>query len=78
MQNGILIPLEPLATRLCLPRAWLRAEVDAGRIPFLQVGRRRVFDEVAVRKVLAVRAAQLPAPADTSQDESDNAEGVQP
>ena len=44
--------------RLALPGKWLRQEVDAGRIPYLQVGRRRLFDLETVRAALAKRSAQ--------------------
>ena len=43
---------------LRVPAAWLRREVDAGRIPCLCAGRNRLFDVEAVVTVLAQRAAQ--------------------
>ena len=52
------IALIGLAALLRLPRAWLRAEALAGRIPCLRVGRRLLFDPDAVRAALARRAAQ--------------------
>lgn len=44
-----------LADRLGVPIAWLRAEVDSGRIPFLRAGRRRIFDAESVERTLAQR-----------------------
>jgi hypothetical protein len=44
--------------RLALLGKWLRQEVDAGRIPYLQVGRRRLFDLETVRAALVKRSAQ--------------------
>ena len=52
------IPLEPLASKLGLPRNWLRAEADAGRIPCLKIGRRRLFNLETVRLILGGRAAE--------------------
>ena len=49
--------LEALAAALALPKAWLKHEADAGRIPYLMVGPRRRFDLRAVRDSLAGRAA---------------------
>ncbi len=48
---------EELAQALRVSRRWLRGEVRAGRLPFLQAGRKRLFDLEAVTKVLADRAA---------------------
>lgn len=52
-----LVSLDSLAATLHLSRPWLRAEADAGRIPFLEVGRRRLFNVEAVRRVLAQQAS---------------------
>jgi hypothetical protein len=46
-----------LSARLRLPRRWLRAEALASRIPCLKVGRKLLFNPVAVEKTLAERAA---------------------
>ena len=46
-----------LSNELGLPLAWLKAEGQAGRIPSLKVGRRRLFDADSVRRILAERAA---------------------
>jgi hypothetical protein len=55
--HEIIVPLEELSRRLRLSRRWLSREATARRIPFLQAGRRRLFNIDAVRKVLANRAA---------------------
>lgn len=47
-----------LAILLRIPRWWLVAEADAGRIPFLEVGRGRLFNVEAVRDALAKRASE--------------------
>ena len=39
-----------------VPRAWLKREADAGRLPCLRVGRRRMFAPEAVRVELERRA----------------------
>ncbi len=46
-----------LGRELRLPREWLINEADAGRIPCLRVGRKRLFNPDAVRAALAERAA---------------------
>ena len=51
------IPLDALAATLKLPRPWLRKEADAGRIPHLKIGRRRLFQVQQVQEALAERAA---------------------
>jgi hypothetical protein len=49
------VTLEQLAWNLKLPAAWLRREADSGRIPVIRAGRRRMFDETAVRTALLER-----------------------
>ena len=51
-----LLPLGPMARRLRVPVAWLRAEAEAGRVPHLTAGARLLFDPDAVKRVLAERA----------------------
>lgn len=51
-----LVSLDELARLLRLSRRWLGREVAAGRLPFLQAGRRRVFNVTAVRQSLSERA----------------------
>ncbi|MBE7465608.1 MAG: hypothetical protein HS116_19205 [Planctomycetes bacterium] len=57
MEIDDLYNLAALAIRLNLSREWLAAEADAGRLPCLRVGRRRLFSLKAVRAELAIRAA---------------------
>ena len=51
------VSLECLALTLGLPHAWLRDQADAGAIPFLRVGRRRLFNVAAVSEALTEHAA---------------------
>lgn len=55
------------AHRLGVPTAWLKREADAGRVPCLRVGRRRMFDLDAVRAELDHRA-QTATKATTQQE----------
>lgn len=55
MHDEKLLSLAELAGRTGLPAAWLRREADAGRIPCIRAGRRRMFNVSAVLKVLAER-----------------------
>jgi hypothetical protein len=48
--------LDSLAATLGLPRAWLKREAVACRIPSLLIGGRRKFDAAAVRAALAEQA----------------------
>jgi hypothetical protein len=57
MTNTPLFNLHALARTLGLSAAWLKAEANAGRIPCLKVGRRLLFNPVAVERALAERAA---------------------
>jgi len=52
-----LLSLNKLAARLRLPRAWVRREAIAGRLPCLRVGRRLLFTLEAVERALTNRAA---------------------
>lgn len=52
-----LVGLYGLATALVLPAKWLEEEADAGRIPFLQAGKRRLFNTQTVKALLLARAA---------------------
>jgi len=47
------VPQEVCALRLGLPLAWFKREVEAGRIPFVMAGRRRMFAIDVVRRSLA-------------------------
>lgn len=59
------ITLHALATRLGLPRRFLREQARRGVIPYLLVGGRMRFEESAVCEALRRQAAQ---PADTDAD----------
>lgn len=56
MDNKFL-SLGELAETTGLPVGWIKRETDAGNIPYLQVGRRRMYDLRRVREVLDQRAA---------------------
>ena len=62
----VLVGLSRLSAELRLPRNWLKQEAQAGRLPCLRVGRRLLFNRVAVEQVLADRAAN---PADQKRPE---------
>ena len=53
-----LLSLPALAETLSLPKEWIKAEADAGRIPHLRIGKRYRFNPDAVVRALADRAAQ--------------------
>ncbi len=53
-----LLSLARMARVLGVTQSWLRAEADAGRVPYLMAGRRYLFAADAVRQCLAERAAQ--------------------
>ena len=60
MESRELVTLHGLAKQLRLPAVWLKAEVEAGRIPVLRAGRRLLFNSEAVERVLLDRAAEMP------------------
>lgn len=47
--------LSALARATGLPSKWLALEADAGRLPCLRVGRRRLFDIELVQEMLRQR-----------------------
>ncbi len=47
------VPLYTLARRSGIPEAFLKKEADAGRIPYIQAGRRRLFNQTDVEAVLS-------------------------
>ena len=49
-----------LAARLGVRTAWLRAEAELGRLPFVQAGDRLLFDPVLVERLLLERARKIP------------------
>jgi hypothetical protein len=52
------LPLNKAARCLRVPAAWMRAEVDAGRLPALRAGRAILIHVPTVAKLLADRAKQ--------------------
>ena len=52
------VTLMDLSDRTGLPVAWLRAEADAGRLPFVQVGRSRMFLPEEIARTLRERGAR--------------------
>lgn len=50
-----LLSVSQLSERTGLPAAWLRREADAGRLPCIRAGRRRMFNLATVLKALAER-----------------------
>lgn len=52
-----LIPLDLVAKKLGLPRAWIRREAERGAIPVVRAGRRLYSTVHAVRVALRRRAA---------------------
>lgn len=60
MQDGNpqLLSLPALAETLKLPKSWIKAEADAGKLPHLRIGKRYRFNRDAVVRALAERAAQ--------------------
>lgn len=58
MTNARLLSVAELSDRLNLPMHWLRREADAGRLPCIRVGRRRMFNLGAVLVALAELAAR--------------------
>ncbi|QOV89368.1 helix-turn-helix domain-containing protein [Humisphaera borealis] len=60
MRNGNhqLLSLPALADALKLPKEWIKAEADAGRIPHLKVGDKYRFNRKKVVALLADRAAR--------------------
>ena len=63
-----LVPLRQAARTLGVPAAWLRREVDAGRLPGLIAGASILLDLATVRRLLLDRARGTdgePAPAST-------------
>ena len=53
--------LSQLSRRTGLPAAWLKAEVQAGNLPCLRVGRRFLFSPEAVNAALIERARHMEA-----------------
>ena len=54
-----LVPVQTAAARIGVPRAWLKKEALAGRIPCLQAGSRILVDFAQVKQLLAKRVKLL-------------------
>lgn len=52
------LPLNKAARCLCVPAAWMRDEVNAGRLPALRAGRAILIHVPTVARLLAQRAQQ--------------------
>lgn len=50
------LPLNVAARCLRVPAAWLREEIEAGRLPALRAGRAILVDVATVASILAERA----------------------
>ncbi len=55
--NETFLPVDHVARRLGVPVAWLKSEVEAGRVPALRAGRRTMLNPADVERVLLDRAA---------------------
>ncbi|MEM1330159.1 MAG: helix-turn-helix domain-containing protein [Planctomycetota bacterium] len=53
-----LVTIDQLARQLPVSKRWLQREAQAGRIPSLLAGRRRLFNLEAVRASIAQQAAE--------------------
>jgi len=62
--NKQLLTTRGIARHFGLPVAWVVTEADAGRLPHLKVGRRRLFSTVAVHQALLKAASLLPKETD--------------
>jgi len=58
METHEFLSLDELATRLRLPRSYIREQAKRGGIPHLCVGGRLRFEEAAVRDALRQQAAR--------------------
>ena len=54
--DEVFMPLRRAAGLLGVPITWLKEEAEAGRVPSLMIGRRRLFNLEAVEHVLVERA----------------------
>ena len=53
-----IMTLSELAWELRLSKSWLKAQTKAGRIPSLKAGQKTIYNPDAVRRALAVLAAE--------------------
>jgi hypothetical protein len=54
--SELLLPLARAARRFGVPQAWLKNQADAGLLPCLHAGNRRLFNIVALEAALAALA----------------------
>lgn len=47
-----------MARRLGVTQQWLRAQADAGKVPYLRAGKRYLFNAEAVQEAIAQQAAR--------------------
>ncbi len=64
-----LLSLPRMARRIGVPAQWLREQVEAGQIPCLKLGKRYLFNPLAVQERLASRATQTLRPEEVIRDE---------
>ncbi len=55
-----LLTARGIARHFGLPLDWIVKKADAGQLPHLRVGRRRLFNAEAVRQALLRAASELP------------------
>lgn len=70
-----LIPAGLMALRARVPAPWLKAEVEAGRLPALRAGSRLLFDPEIVIPLLEERARERLSTGDDAQDRQRRAGG---
>lgn len=59
-----LLTARGIARHFGLPVSWIITEADAGRLPHLRIGQRRLFNTEAVRQTLLRAASRLPKEVD--------------
>lgn len=66
--DKVFVPIASLASRLGISSTWLAAEAMAGRLPSLQIGRRRLYHVESVSEALLQRTAADGAQEDAVAD----------
>lgn len=59
-ENPNILGVRGLAIELGVSVKWIFIEADAGRLPFVQIGARRLFDLANVRRAIASRISAEP------------------
>ena len=62
MTTKVVIPKPGMGTTEGTIAKWLKAEAEAGRIPHLPIGRKKLFCRAAVERTLAIRAGRGEVP----------------